>query len=296
MTKFEDLPATVQQHLISLAQETDITPIETATARVTENWLEKRRLYTEQTDALAMVSTPRFAADDRRGALLLTYSGSLIAIGPVESEGRRFEYASIKLRTDVPNLLASSAAGLVGDIEVEHSAEFTAAPVAKSSQLLHIATFAENVAASEQAERLRQAMIFLTNGFVQANQTLSMTDTAYPDQFTMRAMIKSVAARNDTTQALTKTIIDDFLGTVEAGVLLGKRVAIGGVGRVELTVKPARKARMGRNPSTGEEILIPSKPATTAPKMSFGGAFKDRSARVPPQRVRPEFAQEQTET
>ncbi|MCG8481201.1 MAG: HU family DNA-binding protein [Spirochaetales bacterium] len=109
-------------------------------------------------------------------------------------------------------------------------------------------------------------------------------------------MIKNVAAHNDTTQTAVKAIVDDFLGTVEAGVLLGKRVSIGGLGRLELSVKPARKARMGRNPATGEEILIPSKPATSAPKMSFGSAFKERSSRVPPERIRPDLAEEETES
>ena len=296
MAKFDELPESIRRHLTSLAEETDITPPEAAIERVTDNWLEKRRLYTEQTEALAMVAETRFAADERRGAMLLTYSGSLISIGPVGDAKRRLEYASIKLRTDVPGLLKGDGVGVAEEIALDHPAVFEGAPLARSSEILAIASFDPQTTAGEQTERLRQAMLFLTNGFVQANQTLSVADGAYPDQFTMRAMIKNVAAHNDTTQTAVKAIVDDFLGTVEAGVLLGKRVSIGGLGRLELSVKPARKARMGRNPATGEEILIPSKPATSAPKMSFGSAFKERSSRVPPERIRPDLAEEETES
>lgn len=39
-------------------------------------------------------------------------------------------------------------------------------------------------------------------------------------------------------------------------------VRIGGLVQLTVRVKPAQKARMGRNPATGEEIRIPAKPAS----------------------------------
>ena len=39
--------------------------------------------------------------------------------------------------------------------------------------------------------------------------------------------------------------------------------------------KPARKARMGRNPATGEEMKIAAKPATTVVRVSALKALKD---------------------
>jgi nucleoid DNA-binding protein len=35
---------------------------------------------------------------------------------------------------------------------------------------------------------------------------------------------------------------------------------------------------MGRNPATGEEMLIPAKPETGVPKMSFSKHLKERAA------------------
>ena len=41
-----------------------------------------------------------------------------------------------------------------------------------------------------------------------------------------------------------------------------QKVRIGGLVQLTVRVKPAQKARKGRNPATGEEITIAAKPAT----------------------------------
>ncbi len=45
--------------------------------------------------------------------------------------------------------------------------------------------------------------------------------------------------------------------------------------KIRRVKKPARKARMGRNPATGEEIKIPAKPAHTVVKVAALKALKD---------------------
>lgn len=46
--------------------------------------------------------------------------------------------------------------------------------------------------------------------------------------------------------------------------------------KVRRVKKPRTKARMGRNPATGESIKIPAKPATTVVKLSALKALKDK--------------------
>jgi len=41
-----------------------------------------------------------------------------------------------------------------------------------------------------------------------------------------------------------------------------ERVRIGGLVQLRVRVRPAQKARQGRNPATGEEITITAKPAS----------------------------------
>src|SRR6185437_12304592 len=55
-------------------------------------------------------------------------------------------------------------------------------------------------------------------------------------------------------QALEEVVLDE-IGNAE-------KVKIGGLVQLTVRVKPATKARMGRNPATGEEIKIAAKPAS----------------------------------
>jgi DNA-binding protein HU-beta len=71
----------------------------------------------------------------------------------------------------------------------------------------------------------------------------------------------AVADRADISRAEAKRI----LGVLEDVVLeeLGnaQKVRIGGLVQLTVRVKPATKARQGRNPATGEAITIAKKPA-----------------------------------
>jgi DNA-binding protein HU-beta len=72
----------------------------------------------------------------------------------------------------------------------------------------------------------------------------------------------AVADRADISRAEAKRV----LGVLEEIVLeeLGnaQKVRIGGLVQLTVRVKPAQKARKGRNPATGEEITIAAKPAS----------------------------------
>jgi nucleoid DNA-binding protein len=233
-----------------------------------------------------MIREERFDSEDPRGLLLLTYSGSLVVLSPPESDGTRsLEYASIKLRSDVPEFVTAVGVTVAGEIAVDRIAEFSGAPVERTSELLSLASFASDVTATEQNERLRQAAIFLTNGFVRVNTLLTRSDETVPDQFTMREMVRMIASRHEATQTTTRGIIEDYLTTLETGMLLGERVSAGGLGRLSLGLRGPQKARMGRNPSTGEEILIPAKPEQAVPRFKFSRRVRERSAQVPPERI-----------
>ena len=78
---------------------------------------------------------------------------------------------------------------------------------------------------------------------------------------TQTQLASAVADRADISRAEAKRI----LGVLEDVVLeeLGnaQKVRIGGLVQLTVRVKPAQKARKGRNPATGEEITIAAKPA-----------------------------------
>ena len=98
---------------------------------------------------------------------------------------------------------------------------------------------------------------------------------ALPEKFTESQMIQYIAEKHDLPRAKSKELLTDLFDMISSGVLKGERVPIGKLGKVYFSVKPARKARIGRNPATGEEIKIPAKKATKVPKFSFSKSFKE---------------------
>lgn len=101
-----------------------------------------------------------------------------------------------------------------------------------------------------------------------------------PEKFTFNAMIAYVAAKSELSKRQVKGIIDDYLSVVHAGVVSGARVPLGAIGKLFVKVRPASKARKGRNPLTGEEITIKAKPATKVPKCSFSKSFKEAAKKA----------------
>lgn len=71
------------------------------------------------------------------------------------------------------------------------------------------------------------------------------------------------------TQKDVCVVLDTFMDVVKDALVNGDKVALTGFGTFEVAERAARK---GRNPKTGEEILIP---ASKAPKFKAGKALKD---------------------
>jgi len=82
---------------------------------------------------------------------------------------------------------------------------------------------------------------------------LPLTQTQLTTALADRAEI----SRNEAKQVLAtlEDIVLEELGNAQ-------KVRIGGLVQLTVRVKPAHKARKGRNPATGEEITIAAKPAS----------------------------------
>jgi nucleoid DNA-binding protein len=158
--------------------------------------------------------------------------------------------------------------------------EFESGPIKKSSPLLTIAVFSEEVSSTDQENRIREATIFLTNGFVKLNRTIISSKDSYPDQFTSHSIIAYAAAKNGITKKLAKQIIEDYISLIETGVLLGEKVPLGKLGKMFLRKRPPQKARVGRNPGTGKEITIGAKPERWVPVISFSKRLKEKAFQV----------------
>ena len=96
-----------------------------------------------------------------------------------------------------------------------------------------------------------------------------------PTKFTANAIIGYVAEKNGLSKKEAKQIIEDLYAVVEDGVRKGARVPVGSFGKMFVKIRPAAPARKGRNPLTGEEIMLKPRPKTKVPKFSFAKAFKE---------------------
>jgi nucleoid DNA-binding protein len=285
-THFEQIPDAIKNHMREVTKTSGLPDSEESLERIARTWLEKREMFLEQLGLLHMKEVYSVDPEAQKAVLMLTYSGSLVSIGVPVKEGssetyRRWaEYASIGLRMDVPDIAQKSDAVVSGEIALDRGIEFVDGPIKKSSPLLIIATCSDEVSPTEQDNRVREATIFLTNGFVKINRTLSSGGETIPDQFTMRSMASYLAAKNGMTQKETKQLLDDYLTLIETGVLLGEKVPVGRLGKMQLRLRPSQKARVGRHPATGEEITIAAKPAMFVPALSFSSSLKEKARGV----------------
>lgn len=83
-------------------------------------------------------------------------------------------------------------------------------------------------------------------------------------------IVESIAKESGLTKKNAEAALKGFITTIMNGVASGKKAQLVGFGNFE---PKARKARLGRNPRTGDEIEIP---ATVVPVFHAAKAFKDK--------------------
>src|SRR5213596_3790569 len=79
---------------------------------------------------------------------------------------------------------------------------------------------------------------------------------------TQTQLAEAVAERAGLSRAQAKSAITALEEVVLEEVGNAQKVKIGNLVQLTVRVKPATKARPGRNPATGEEITISAKPAS----------------------------------
>lgn len=79
---------------------------------------------------------------------------------------------------------------------------------------------------------------------------------------TQTQLVAAVADRAEVTKADAKRVLAALDDIVMEEISNAQKVRLGGLVQLTVRVKPAQKARKGRNPATGEEITIAAKPAS----------------------------------
>lgn len=169
---FNSLPPYIQDHVRQLVKPSGLPEGDESLEALAGAWVEKKEAFEEEVAKQGMESVDFFAKDEERGALAMTWSGSLVNIGPLVDGKRVCEYSSIGIRKDVPDTAKEDASILEGDLESDKLAAFSKGPVRKTSPLLTIAVFKKDLPPEVEEEKLAEVTQVISDTFVEVNKTV----------------------------------------------------------------------------------------------------------------------------
>ena len=173
MGEFLDkIPENIQDHIREITKTSGLPPGEESVEKIAKGWLEKKQVFEEKIADMDMEEVDLLTTDDQRAALAITYSGSLVNIGPLVDGVRNAGYISIGLRSDVPDAAVKEGSKLAKDVSVDDQIEFVIGPVKNTSAIFKIAVLTGSYTAIEQEERVNEATLLIQEEFVEVNKTI----------------------------------------------------------------------------------------------------------------------------
>jgi hypothetical protein len=170
--QFEQIPQNIQEHIKDILKTSGLPDTPESLDVMSEAWLTKKDTFETEIEKLDMEEVDMLARDDAHGALVLTYSGSLVNIGPLTESGRKVEYVSIGLRKDVPESASDDGSVLAGDVLLDEEIEFDKGPVKMTSAAYKIALCKNPGTAKQETKSLSKATLILSNKFSEINKTV----------------------------------------------------------------------------------------------------------------------------
>jgi hypothetical protein len=170
---FDQIPPNLQSHIKGLVKSVKVEEGVDALEKVSQAWLEKKAVFEGKISEMNMEEIDHFGADDQRAALALTYSGSLVNIGPLIGDARNIKYSSIGFRTNTPESAESETAKLTNNVEIDNIISFAGGPVKSTSQIFKIAVCKdEELSPQEQLETISDAATMIEEEFIEVNKTM----------------------------------------------------------------------------------------------------------------------------
>jgi len=170
------LPPEIQVHIKGITKSAGLPDNEESYEKMAQGWVEKKKIFEEQIAASDMVEIETLSADDEKGGVALTYSGSLVLIGPLVDGFRKAAYNSIGVRKNVPDSMVRENSKLATDIQIDSPIEFEMGPVKSTSSIFKIAVCKDDIEAEEQEEKISEVTVIMTNEFVDVNKALVSVD------------------------------------------------------------------------------------------------------------------------
>lgn len=166
------IPENILKHLQFVVRSFGLGQDDETIQMLADSWKEKEEIFEDKMIKMGMEEVGSFEKDDERAALALTFSGSLVSIGPLVDGSREIDYTSIGLRKDVPESLTEENCSLKDDIEAEKSIEIEGGTIKSTSQIFKIVVAPDSLNADEQEELIDEAKTVIIDTFVDMNQEL----------------------------------------------------------------------------------------------------------------------------
>ncbi|MDC7235303.1 MAG: hypothetical protein PQJ58_18870 [Spirochaetales bacterium] len=168
-TIVQTVPEAVADHLRDVAVKFGLEDKEESYAALEQSWIEKMEVFEHEMIERGMDEVGVFRPEDERAALLLTYSGSLISLGPLEDGERQIRYTSIGIRKDVPETMDLVNQKIEGCAEAGESLLFSDGPMKRTSPLFRIVVPPLSLDPDEQTCLVEDAVTVISEKFADLN-------------------------------------------------------------------------------------------------------------------------------
>ena len=165
------LPEEIREHLASLKGPAGLQDDPDADELLAQGWLEKNDAFERHTSERGMVPIESFDKDDPRGLLIMTWSGSILSVGPLFEGDREIAYASIGVRRDVPQMSVRQDSLLADAVEKNRPVVLITGPVSRTSPVYAIAVFQDALEPYKENAALVEVTQVLTRQFVDINRS-----------------------------------------------------------------------------------------------------------------------------
>jgi hypothetical protein len=172
----DQVPVEIQDHIRQITRTSGLPDTEDAVDMIAQGWLEKKHRFEKILARMELEEIETLPKSDERGCLVMTYSGSLLNIGPLRDQGRMAQYASIGLRKDVPETAVNAGSELAADVVVGAPVSFTKGPISSSSPAFKVAVSSEELNLDEQENLITKATRALTKEFIEVNREIEVEE------------------------------------------------------------------------------------------------------------------------
>lgn len=92
---------------------------------------------------------------------------------------------------------------------------------------------------------------------------------------TKSALVSKIAETCDLPKKKVSEVLDELISIVHEELKARRPIVVPGIAKIMVKRKPAKPARQGRNPKTGETMMFKAKPAHDVVKARLVKALKD---------------------